>query len=197
MGPNIAASVAGLTPLFAVAFALIVIGESPRIGSALGIAAIVTLMALANDRAAAPWSPWMLVLPLGAAAIRGAIQPLIKLGLTRWPDTIAAVAIGYTVSSGALVMAALVSNATVKHRFHRRGVSWWIAVGLCNGLAVFCMYAALRHGPVILVAPLVATYPLVTLLLSSVFVREERVGLQTAAGVIAAVGGIALLLISH
>jgi drug/metabolite transporter (DMT)-like permease len=50
---------------------------------------------------------------------------------------------------------------------------------------------------VILVAPLVATYPLVTLLLSSVFVREERVGLQTAAGVIAAVGGIALLLISH
>jgi drug/metabolite transporter (DMT)-like permease len=103
---------------------------------------------------------------------------------------------GYTVSSGVL-MAAAVGNTTFEHRFHRLGVSWWIAVGLCNGLGVFCMYAALRHGPVILVAPLVSTYPLVTLLLSSVFPREERVGLQTAAGVITAVGGIALLLISH
>jgi drug/metabolite transporter (DMT)-like permease len=89
MGPNIAASVGGLTPVFAVAFALIVIGESLRMESALGIAAIttgVTLLALANQRAAAAWSSWMLVLPLGAAAIRGAIQPLIKFGLVRWPD---------------------------------------------------------------------------------------------------------------
>jgi drug/metabolite transporter (DMT)-like permease len=139
----------------------------------------------------------MLVLPLGAAAIRGAIQPLVKLGLVRWPDTIAALVIGYTVSSSVLMAAAFISNASVKHRVHRLGVSWWIAVGLCNGLAVFCMYAALRHGPVYLVAPLVSTYPLVTLLLSSVFLREEHVGLQTAAGVIAAVGGIGLLLISY
>jgi drug/metabolite transporter (DMT)-like permease len=200
MGPNIAASVGGLTPVFAVAFASIVIGESLRIESALAIAAIttgVTLMALENQRAAGPWSSWMLLLPLGAAAIRGAIQPLIKLGLVRWPDTIAAVVIGYTVSSSVLMLAALISNATVKHRCHRLGVSWWIAVGLCNGLAVFCMYAALRHGPVILVAALVSAYPLITLLLSSVFLRQEHVGLQTAAGVIATVGGITLLLISH
>ena len=200
MGPNIAACVGGLTPVFAAAFALIVIRESLRIGSALGIAAITTgiaLMALANERAAARWPPWMLVLPLGAAAIRGAIQPLVKLGLVRWPDTIAALVIGYTVSSSVLMAAAFISNASVKHRVHRLGVSWWIAVGLCNGLAVFCMYAALRHGPVYLVAPLVSTYPLVTLLLSSVFLREEHIGLQTAAGVIAAVGGIGLLLISY
>jgi drug/metabolite transporter (DMT)-like permease len=200
MGPNIAASVGGLTPVFAVAFALIVVGESLHIGSALGIAAItagVTLMALATERAAAPWSPWMLGLPLGAAAIRGAIQPLIKLGLVRWPDTIAAVVIGYTVSSSVLMVAALISNGTVEHRFPRFGTPWWIAVGLCNGLAVLCMYAALRHGPVILVAPLVSTYPLITLLLSSLFLRQERVGLQTAAGVIVTVGGIALLLVSH
>ena len=200
MGPNIAASVGGLTPAFAVAFALIVVGERLRIGPALGIAAItagVTLMALANERAAAPWFPWMLVLPLGAAAIRGVIQPLIKLGLVRWPDTIAAVVIGYTVSSSVLMVAASVSNATVRQRFHRFGIFWWIAVGLCNGLAVLCMYVALRHGPVILVSPLVSTYPLITLLLSSLFLRQERVGLQTAAGVITAVGGIALLLISQ
>jgi drug/metabolite transporter (DMT)-like permease len=199
MGPNIAASVGGLTPVFAVAFALVVIGESLHIGSAIGLAAItagVTLMALPNARAAAPWSPWMLVLPLGAAAIRGAIQPLVKVGLVRWPDTIAAVVIGYTVSSTMLIVAALVGNRPDKHRVTCLGISWWTAVGLCNGLGVLCMYAALRHGPVIRVAPLVSTYPLITLLLSLIFLRQQRVGLRMAAGVIAAVGGVILLLIS-
>jgi hypothetical protein len=80
---------------------------------------------------------------------KGAIQPLIKIGLVRWPDTIAAVVIGYTVSSSVLIGAALISGPTVEHRSHRIGICWWIAVGLCNGLTVLCMYAALRHGPVI------------------------------------------------
>ncbi len=90
----------------------------------------------------------------------------------------------------------MISSPTVEHRSHRIGICWWIAVGLCNGLAVLCMYAALRHGPVILIAPLVSTYPLITLLVSAIFLRRERVGLRTAAGVVAAVGGITLLLTS-
>jgi len=91
-------------------------------------------------------------------------------------------------------VAALVGNANVKHRFHHLGVLWWAAVGLCNGLAVLCMYAALGNGPVTLVAPLVSTYPLITLLFSAILLRQERVGLQTATGVTATVVGIALLL---
>ena len=199
MGPNIAASVGGLTPVFAVCFALVVIGETLRFESALGIAAIttgVTLMARAKKRAAAPWPLWMLVLPIAAACIRGAVQPIIKLGLARWPDPIAAVVIGYTVSSSVLIMAALIGKANVNHRSDRAGISWWVAVGLCNGLSVLCMYAALGHGSIILVAPLVSTYPLITLLFSAALLHRERLVLQTAAGVIATVAGIVLILIS-
>ena len=39
-------------------------------------------------------------------------------------------------------------------------------VGLLNGLAVLTMYAALARGPVAVVAPLVACYPLATLAFS-------------------------------
>ena len=118
-------------------------------------------MARAKERAAAPWPLWILLLPIGAACIRGAVQPIIKLGLARWPDPIAA--------------------ATT--------------VGLCNGLAVLCMYAALGHGPVIFVAPLVATYPLITLLFAAVCGASAQ-DLQTATGVIATVAGIVLKLIA-
>lgn len=46
------------------------------------------------------------------------------------------------------------------------GALWFAAVGLCNGLSVLAMYGALEYGPVAVVSPLIATYPLVTLLLS-------------------------------
>jgi drug/metabolite transporter (DMT)-like permease len=108
------------------------------------------------------------LLPLAAAVIRGAVQPVIKLGSERWPSPFAAVVIGYTISFAVLVFAAFVHDPKLVRRFDRRG-----AVGLCNGLAVLSLYAALGHGPVALVAPLVASYPLVTLLLSFVFLKHE------------------------
>jgi hypothetical protein len=51
---------------------------------------------------------WLLALPLVSSAIRGFAQPVIKLGLERWHNPIAAVVIGYTVSSAVLILAALV-----------------------------------------------------------------------------------------
>ena len=80
--------------------------------------------------------------------------------------------------------------------FNRRGALWFAAVGLCNGCAVLSMYAALGRGPVALVSPLVATYPLVTLVLSSALLKRERVDAPLVAAVAATVGGVVLLLVS-
>jgi drug/metabolite transporter (DMT)-like permease len=57
------------------------------------------------------------------------------------------------------------------------------------------LYAALGHGPVALVSPLIATYPLVTLLLSSRVLKRERVNARLVASVAIIVGGVVLLLI--
>src|SRR5271163_1249261 len=78
---------------------------------------------------------------------------------------------------------------------HRGGL-WFGAVGLCNGLSVLAMYAALAYGPVAIVSPLVAGYPLVTLMLSRAFLRKEDVGPQLIAGVTGAVCGVVLLLVA-
>jgi drug/metabolite transporter (DMT)-like permease len=142
------------------------------------------------------WSLWMLSLPLAAAVIRGAVQPVIKLGLERWPSPIAAVVIGYTISSAVLIFAAFVHDPKLVRRFDRRGALWFAAVGLCNGLGVLSLYAALGRGPVALVAPLVASYPLVTLLLSFVFLKHEHIGPQLVVAVAVIVGGVVLLIIA-
>lgn len=199
MGPSIAGAVSGTAPVFAVLLAVILLGERLRTFQILGIAAIaggVMLMYRSERRPHAPWSLWMLALPVAAAATRGAVQPIIKLGLEWWPDPIVAVVIGYTISSVVLVGAAAVHNGGLARHFSHRGALWFAAVGICNGLAVLSMYAALGRGPVALVSPLVASYPLVTVLLSGALLKGERASLQLAAAVVVTVAGVVLLVVA-
>jgi drug/metabolite transporter (DMT)-like permease len=198
MGPNIAGAVSGVAPVFAVLLALIMLGERVREAQFLALAAIVGGIALmyGGERRAFPsWSLWMLALPLGAAAIRGIVQPAVKLGLERWPDPMAAALASYTVSSAVLIAAAIRKRGAALP-FRVEGALWFAAVGIANGAAVLLLYSALRRGPVAVVSPLVATYPLVTLVLSHAFLTQERVGLSLAAGVAVTVAGIILMLLA-
>jgi len=56
------------------------------------------------------------------------------------------------------------------------------------------MYVALNRGSVTLVSPLVAAYPLITLLLSSVLLRSVRIDLKLALRVAETVAGVTFLL---
>jgi drug/metabolite transporter (DMT)-like permease len=199
VGPNLAGAMGGLAPVFAILLALLLLGERLRILQLLAIAAIVAgvvLMYRGQWHAFRARGLWLLALPLGASAIRGFIQPLVKFGLERWSDPIAAAVIGYTVSSMVLILSAVASRQSRQQRLDRRGVVWFAAVGLCNGAAVLSMYAALGRGSVGLVSPVVATYPLVTVLLSAALLKRERVDASLLAAVTATVGGVVLLLIA-
>jgi len=154
VGPNIAGAVSGLTPLFAVLLAILMLGESPRPLQLLAIAAVIAgvmLMYVGRRQILLRWSIWMLLLPLLAAVIRGCVQPVVKLGLERWPNPIVAVLIGYTVSSAVLIGSAFARDRTYIRRFNPRGALWFGGIGLCHGLAVLSLYAALGYGPLALV----------------------------------------------
>ena len=198
MGPNIAGALSSLTPVFAVLLAIIILGERIRGPQLLGLAAIVVgigLMYRVHVNLSAR-SLWLLTLPLAASAIRGVIQPIVKLGFDWWPNPIAAVVVGYTVSSAVLIISALARAGWTIPDIDHRGAFWFAAVGLCNGLSVLAMYAALEYGPVTVVSPLIAGYPLVTLLLSRAFLEKEEVGPQLIGGVTGAVCGVVLLLVA-
>jgi drug/metabolite transporter (DMT)-like permease len=197
MGPNLTGAVGNTTPLFAVLLAVVVLGEALGALQGLGIAVIVagvTLLSLDRARAGGRWPLWVLALPIAAAVVRGAAPPAIKLGLAAWNDPLAAALISYTVSAAVLVVAAHVRAGGRLPPVDAKGTAWFIAVGLCNGLAVLLIYAALARGPVTLVAPLFAAHPLVTLALSRLLLRHEPFGLQLALGVAATVAGVVLLI---
>jgi len=192
MGPSLAGALGNLAPLFAVLGAALLFGDLPRGGQVAGLAVIVAgaaVLSLARGVTHLPWTLAVAALPLTAAAIRGLVQPATQFGLSHWPSPLAAAAIGYAVS-------ALVLLTTTRRTVPPGGpaLGWFAAVGLCNGGAVLTMYAALAAGPVVLVAPLVATYPLVTLALSALLLGRATLGRATLAGVAITVAGVMLLL---
>ena len=198
MGPNIAGALSSIAPVFAIALAIVILGEHIRGPQLLALAAIVVGITLMyrGQVSLSGRSRWLLALPVAASAIRGVIQPIVKFGFEWWPNPIAAVVVSYTVSSAILILSALGRAGGSMPMIDHRGVLWFAAVGLCNGLAVLAMYAALEYGPVAVISPLIAGYPLVTLLLSRAFLAKEEGGPQLIAGVTGAVFGVVLLLVA-
>jgi drug/metabolite transporter (DMT)-like permease len=198
MGPNIAGALSSIAPVFAIALAIVILGEHIRGPQLLALAAIVVGITLMyrGQVGLSGRSRWLLALPVAASAIRGVIQPIVKFGFEWWPNPIAAAVVSYTVSSAVLIVSALGRAGGSMPMIDHRGVLWFAAVGLCNGLSVLAMYGALEYGPVGIISPLIASYPLVTLLLSRVFLSKEDLRPQLIAGVTATVCGVILLFVA-
>jgi drug/metabolite transporter (DMT)-like permease len=199
VGSTLTGTVGGLTPLFAIAAAVLFLGEALRPGVLAG--ALVIFAGIALLMGAGPPGGMRLrgplVLPVAAAAIRGGAQTASKLGLALWAAPYAAVMIGYCVS--ALVMRTGVMLGYIP----RPGPVGWrlralfAAIGVMNGFAVLAMYTALAHAPVAIVSCIVATYPVFTLLIGAFVARIERWSARSAVGVAVSVIGVGLVLLSR
>lgn len=199
IGPNLTGALGNLAPLFAVLIAVAVLGErlgGAQVAAVLAVVLGVVLLYLSPARAWATPMRWAFALPLAAALVRGLVQPAMKVGLAAWPNPFAAATIGYVVSSAVVLGAMALRNGGPPVRFSRKGWFWFALVGAANGAAVLLLYQALSLGPVSRVAPLVACYPLVTLLLSRFVPGLAPLTPATWAGVALTVAGVALLLAS-
>lgn len=197
LGPAVAGAVGNVTPIFAVLGAVLLLGEHLGLLQLAGLAMVVggvALLALRGGTGGRRWSVWVLGLPLAAALVRGAIQPAIKTGLALWPEPLAAAAIGYALSS--VVIVSLVGRRALREGpAIRSGVLWFLAVGFANGTATFLLYAALGLGSITVVAPLVALFPLMGVVMSWIFLRGEQLHTIGLLGILVSVAGVILLLV--
>ncbi len=202
MGPSITGAIGNLTPLFAVLFAILVLAEPLGLAQAAGMLVIiagVTLLTVSRSSASSSWPLWIILLPLGGAVVRGITQPGIKWGLLFWPDPLAAATAGYIISALLILTVATLqgqgrSGAALTGWRHKTGRKWFMATGLLNGIAALFTYMALGAGKVSIVAPLIATYPLVTLIISAFILRTMVWNMLIGTGVLATVVGVGIIL---
>ena len=197
LGPAVAGAAGNVTPLFAVLFAVLFLGERLGWVQLAGLALVVggvALMALRGGAGGRHWSVWVLGLPLAAAVDTRRRPARHQDGARDLAEPLAAAAIGYSLST--VVIVSLVGRrALAAGPGDRRGVRWFLAVGLFNGTATFLLYAALGLGSIALVAPLVALFPLMAVVMSYLLLRDERLHAVGLLGILVSVAGVIFLLI--
>jgi drug/metabolite transporter (DMT)-like permease len=199
IGPNLTGALGNLAPLCAVFIAFVLLGETPRASQLAAMAVILFGVALLFGnpfRRGAKAIDWAVSLPLLAALVRGLVQPVVKLGLAAWPNPFAATLLAYLISAAVLISAGLLREGRRLYRFEGRGWLWFPFVGICNGLGLLLMYAALARGPVAVVAPLAACYPVPTMIFSRLLFAREPLLPRVGLGVTVTVAGVVLLLLA-
>jgi len=196
MGPTLASAFASTAPLFATAFAIVLLVEVLTPTVALGTGLIVVGAIVATLKPAGlkrDWPLWAIGLPLMTACIRAAAHAITKLGYEDVASAMFASLVGYSV--GALVMTA--AFIVQGHRFTGGWSShkWFIAAGLCSSAGIFCLNSALKLGTVMTVAPIVAAAPIFALLLSILVFKKETISWRTAAAIGLVVPGVILLIV--
>ena len=180
LGPVITSTLGNLAPLFSVALAVLVLREPLHATQLAGIG-----VEFAQQMA--------LLLPLAAALVRGVTPPIVKLGLEVWPSPLWACLIGYVMSSLVLLAVQRLRQGKFLTDAPQSGLLWFAVTGIANGLATLTMFTAVRHGPITLVAPVIAVFPLVTVLLSKL-VLNSVITPRIVGGTVLTVAGVALVL---
>ena len=138
-----------------------------------------------------------LLYPLGALVAVGVGYVLISYGLDGFPDTVTATAVTQTAGVLAL-LAVLLGSADARRQVavvsgHRAGLSFFVAAGGVVAVGWLSQFAALGIGSVVVVVPLVNTYPLVIAAISYGLARQLPRSPRVVAGILAIVVGASLM----
>jgi uncharacterized membrane protein len=194
VGAPVATSILNMTPLFATAFAIAILGERvtlPILAGTLVIVSGTVLLSLSGKYVG--FAPRHLLYPLLAATCFGSVQVIRKLGLSPTGPVFDA-AINTTAG---LIAATTFVVATGNWRaLHcdRRSLLYLIGGGVAENTGVFLLIVALGFGEVSVVTPLIGTAPLFVLGLTALIPGARRpMGWRVVTGSVLVVLGVFLL----
>ncbi len=188
-GPSRASATVGMAPLFAVTFAVVLLGEPLLAGILLGAVLIVTggiLLASEGGRPAHVRTIG-LVFALAAACVF-ALRDTFARRLALDADVSPELAISATLLAGALTILVVLIGS--RRPLTLRSWPAFVPAGLLFGLSYVSLYEAFFRGRLSVVAPLVATESLWGVGLSALFLRRvEGVGRRLVIGALFVVAG--------
>jgi DME family drug/metabolite transporter len=188
--------IANSSPIFASVFAVVFLAEAwvPQniLGTLLVISGVI-ILSVAKP-AQGEWRKLDVIYPLIGAMAFGASAILRKAGLGYVDIPVMAAAV--TAGSAALFSLALLQFRGGKEAFKltRRSAAWLFTAGLVNTAAMLSVFYALSHGKVVIVEPLVSSNPVLTLLLTAIFLRDlEAINMRVIIGALLTVTGTVLV----
>lgn len=194
-GPSRASVVVGTAPLFAVAIALVFLGEPLEAGLVAGALLVVGGgLLLAGERGRPEHVKLVgLLFALGCTVVFATRDNLVRW-LSGDTDVAPSLAAAATLSAGGLVILAWLVVSRRPFRVPLAGLGAFVPAGLLFGLSYVSLFEAFYRGRVSVVSPIVATESLWGVGLSALLLRRhELVGVRLALGALLIVAGGALI----
>lgn len=186
------------SPIFASVFAVIILGEVWALQNILGTLLViggVVILSMAKP-AVGQWRKGDIIFPIVGAIAFAASSTLRKAGLGFVNIPLLAAAV--TAASAAIFSFVLLQVRGGKEAFKltRRSAAWLFPAAVFNTAAMLSVFYALSHGKVVIVEPLVSSSPVLTLLLTAIFLRDlEALSLRVIVGALLTVTGTILVVL--
>jgi drug/metabolite transporter, DME family len=184
------------SPIFASLFAVFYLGEVWVVQNIAGTLLVIcgVIMLSMVKPAKGEWRKMDIVYPVLGAIAFGISANLRKGGLEAINVPVLAAAV--TALTAALFSLGLLQLNGGKEAFKlsRRSGGWLFTAGFFNTAAMLSVFYALSFGKVVIVEPLVSSNPVLTLLLTSIFLKDlEVLSLRVITGSLLAVLGTVLV----
>jgi uncharacterized membrane protein len=186
------------SPIFASIFAVFFLGEQwamQNIAGTLLVIAGVVMLSMAKPPSG-EWRKVDVIFPILGAISFGVSTTLRKAGLGFINIPLAAAAC--TAATGFLFSLVLLKSQGGRKalKLSRNSAAWFICAGIFNTSALLSVFHALSHGKVVIVEPLVSSNPVLTLILTAVFLRDlEALNWRVIIGALLAVAGTILVVL--
>jgi DME family drug/metabolite transporter len=184
------------SPIFASIFAVFYLGEVWVVQNIVGTLLVIcgVIMLTMVKPATGEWRKTDIVYPVLGAIAFGISANLRKGGLEAINVPVLAAAV--TALTAALFSLGLLEFKGGKQAFKlsRRSGAWLFTAGFFNTAAMLSVFYALSFGKVVIVEPLVSSNPVLTLLLTSIFLKDlEVLSIRVIMGSLLAVVGTGLV----
>lgn len=196
LGPTLASTLASTSPLFGTAMGVLILGETFTWPLAIGTGGIIAAVLLLSKRGKVKvdWPFWALFLPIGAAVLRALGHVLSKIGMESGiPDPYFASIVGFTVSTVLTWALRGVRREPVVVNWRAPGVMWFALGGATTSAAICCLNTGLLRGDLVVIAPIVATSPIFTMLLSALIFRREKLTGKVIVATVIVVGSVIVI----
>ena len=193
IGASRSSALQSINPLISFTIAIVVLKESATaltLAGTLLVVAGVVLVSWRAEQELLSFRWWHLLLPIGAAILSGVNHPMRRYALSLSNEPLF-----FSAFMGFVTLIAFAGYMTISSQesrlvWDRRALWPFVCTGIFETFSIFLIIKALSIGPVVVIAPIAATYPVWSLIGAKLFLKDvERIGLKAAVGILSVVGG--------
>lgn len=181
IGVSMNSSIVGSSSLFSALSASMFLGENfgplVYVGVVLVIFGIILLSFKKNNKNGGWWKNSELIWSFLASICYGTSVTTRKIGLNIVDQPFFGATVGITASTGIYSLYFLAfEKGGVRRSLDTRSVIFFILSGVCTSVAWVLSFTATSMGAVTIVSALVSSYPLFSIILSRIILKEEITG---------------------